>query len=315
MTTTITPESAVSLLRSRKSWLLVTHLRPDGDTIGSAAALCDALRLAGIAAYLYPNPQVTEKYIRFAEPYFAPADFSPAGTAAIDLADVNLFPFGFSGAVDLCIDHHPTNSGYAVNTLLRPGSSSTGEIILDVIRLLRGGVTAGEADLLYVALSTDCGCFQYGNTNSASHRAAAELIDAGADASRLNKALFRTFSRSRLSLEGAIYSTLRQYAGGRANIAVVTLDMMERCGACEDDCDDIASLPGRVAGNVVSAVIREMRPGHCKISVRSNEAVDSAAICARFGGGGHKMASGCEVDMTPDKAAETFGALFCEALA
>jgi len=314
MTTTISREDAVRTLRSRKSWLLVTHLRPDGDTVGSAAALCLALRGAGLTAFLFRNPQITEKYLRFAQPFFAPEGFSPEGVAAVDLADTNLFPIGFAGGVDLCVDHHPTNSGYAAKTLVEPDKSSAGEIVLALTRLL-GSLTKEEADLLYVALSTDTGCFQYGNTNAASHRAAAELLTAGADVQRLNKELFRTASRSRLALEGNIYATLRAYAGGRANIAAVTLDMMKKCGATEDDCDDIASLPGRVAGNVVSAVVREMRPHHCKISVRSTAAVDSSAICARFGGGGHKMASGCEVDMTPDEAAETFGRLFEEALA
>ena len=87
------------------------------------------------------------------------------------------------------------------------------------------------------------------------------------------------------------------------NIAVVTLDMMHQAGATEDDCEDLASLPGKVRGNQVGITVRELEPGKCKVSVRTGPNVNSAELCARFGGGGHPMAAGCTLNTDPEIAA------------
>ncbi len=291
-------------LRARDGFLLVTHLRPDGDTLGSAAALCLALRRAGKTAWLYPNPEITESYRCYTDALLAPDGFVPETVVSVDLADTNLFPVGFQGNVDLCIDHHPSNTFYAGETLVRPERAACGEIMLELIQALLGSITREEADLLYVAVSTDTGCFLYGNTTADTHRCAAALIDAGADSKALNKQLFRTVSKARLQLEGMVYTGLRSYRHDQINIAVVTLDMMARAGATEDDCNDLASLAGKVAGSKVSVTVRELGPERCKISLRTGAEVNASEVCARFGGGGHAMAAGCEMDCTPDEAAE-----------
>lgn len=310
----MTTTEACSFLRKHDFFLLLTHKRPDGDTLGSAGALALALRRIGKTAYLYKNPQITDKYIGYVDSLFAPEDFTAQTVVAVDIADTGLLPAGSSGMTDLCIDHHPTNSFYAENTLVFPERSSCGEVVLALIKELCENLTAEEADLLYIAVSTDTGCFQYSNTDAETHRAAAELISAGCNAASLNKALFRSSSPARIMLEGLIFSSLRSEMDGKINIAVVTLEMMEKSGASEDDCDDLASLPGRVAGNIVSAVIREVSPNRCKVSARSGGSVNVSAICARFGGGGHLAAAGCELDGTPDDVASLFIKLYKEAL-
>ena len=151
-------------LRDRDAILILSHLRPDGDTLGSGAALCSALRRMGKTAYLFPNPETTARYLPYVAQFFAPANFVPACVVAVDIATPNLFPQGFSGAVDLCIDHHPSNALYAGDTLLHAEKSACGEAVLDVIELLTGSVTEQEANLLYIAVTTDTGCFQYANT-------------------------------------------------------------------------------------------------------------------------------------------------------
>ncbi len=305
----------VSYLKEHDGYLLVTHIRPDGDTLGSAAALCHILRQTGKTAYVYDNPETTKKYEGWTAPYLAPEGFIPACIAGIDLASERLYPKGFAETTvfDLCIDHHPTNTGYAKNLLCMPNKASCGEIILLIAKEL-GCLDKTAADLLYIAVSTDCGCFVYGNTTAETHRAAAELMDAGADYRPLNISLFRQFSFSRLMLEGLIYSTMQSYAEGRVNVATVTLDMMERSGATEDDCDDLASLAGRVDGGYVSVTIRELAENECKISLRSGEAFDSSAICALHGGGGHRMASGCTIYADPDTTREIIVKEILEAL-
>ncbi|MGI5935617.1 MAG: DHH family phosphoesterase [Oscillospiraceae bacterium] len=293
-----------ALLREQDNILLITHRRPDGDTLGSAAALCHALRRIGKIAHMFPNPQITENYIQFMKPYLAPEGFVPSYVVAVDTADTGLFPEGFQGNVDLCIDHHPTNTYYAANSFVRPEVASCGELVLEIIKALCGGLDEEEANLTYIAVSTDTGCFCYGNTTSDTHRAAAELIDYGANNKFLNKAIFRTFSAARLALEGMIYTGMTTHRDGKVAIAIVTLDMMEKAGANENDCEDIASLPGKIRGAEVSITIREIPSGPCKVSVRTTGTLDAAKLCAKFGGGGHAMAAGCNMDCTPDEARE-----------
>lgn len=297
-------QTCASFLQEHDGYLIVTHLRPDGDTLGSAAALCSALRRLGKTAFLYPNSQVTDRYRTMTEPYYAVAGFIPQTVIAVDLADVKLFPEGFSAPVDLCIDHHPSNSGYAAQTLLQAERAACGEIVLALIEILCGSPSQEEANLLYTAVSTDTGCFVYANTNADTFRAAARLLDAGAENVRLNQFLFRKVSAARLKLEGMIYDALRCERGGEVVIATVTLDMMARSGAVENDCDDLASLAGRVEGGRISVTIREQAEGRCKVSVRSGPEIDASEICAKFGGGGHAMAAGCVLQATPPAAAE-----------
>ncbi|MGM9521229.1 MAG: bifunctional oligoribonuclease/PAP phosphatase NrnA [Oscillospiraceae bacterium] len=310
----ITLNETADILRAHDSFLLLTHIRPDGDTIGSAAALASALRRLGKTACLYNNTGITEKFIPFSSPFTAPDGYKHSFVVSVDIADTGLFPAGWKDSVDLAIDHHPSNSGFASKTCLMPDRAACGEIVLELIKLLNGAPSQEEADLLYIAVSTDTGCFQYANTNADTFRAVTELLEAGADNPALNKRFFRTFSKARLTLEGYIYSSMRSYMDNRINIAVVTRDMISRAGATEDDMDDLASLAGRVAGNEVSVTIKETADGHSKVSLRSGAKVNSSKICAKFGGGGHAMAAGCEIPCPPDKAEAELLPLIIEAL-
>ncbi|MEG2382872.1 MAG: DHH family phosphoesterase [Oscillospiraceae bacterium] len=309
----MTITETIARLREHDNFLILTHIRPDGDTIGSAAALCHALNRAGKCAYLYKNPQFKDSYPWLAEPYIEPDDFAPQFVIAVDLADVGLLPQGFNGTVDLCIDHHPSNSLYAKETLVWPEKASCGELILEVIKALCGTIDVTEADHLYVAVSTDSGCFVYGNTTGDTLRAGAELCDAGASNTYYNKLLFRTSSKARLALEGLIFSSLRYYDNGKIVIAVVTKEMLNKAGAGELDCQDIAALPGRVEGAHCSAVIKEVDENNCKISLRTTGFVNASEVCKQFGGGGHKMASGCAMNKSCFEAADILAAAIIEA--
>ena len=282
----------LQFLKEHDGYLLVTHIRPDGDTLGSAAALCHILRRMGKTAYLNDNPQTTAKYAPYTAPYIAPAGYEPACVVGVDLASERLYPIGLPEDThfDLCIDHHPTNTGYAERLWCLPEKASCGELILYLAQDLNL-LDKTVADLLYIAESTDCGCFVYANTTAETHRAAAELFEAGADYRPLNIKLFRQVSFSRLMLEGLIFASMRSYADGALIVATVTREMMERAGATEDDTDDLASLAGRVEGSYVAVTIRELGDKECKLSLRSGEKFDSSAICALHGGGGHRMAS------------------------
>ena len=297
-----------AFLRGHDNFVILTHRRPDGDTIGSAAALCRGLRQLGKTAFVLTNEQFTPRFQPFLDGLTC--DALPAGATVIsaDIASEGLLSFD---AVRLqlmpvcAVDHHGSNS-LACPKLVEVDKAACGEIVYAVLTELGVTVTKQIAECLYTAISTDTGCFCYANTSSATFRAAARLCDAGADLPLLNKIFFRTKSPARLALEGMVCSSLRSYRDHAINIAVITLDMLRRAGVTEDDCSDLASLAGQVRGNRVAITVRELSvdPPRSKVSLRTDGGVDASQVCARFGGGGHKMASGCELDLPPDETAD-----------
>jgi len=306
-------KECAGLLMEQDNILIVTHKNPDGDTMASAAALCSALRRCGKTACLFPNSGVTERLLDYVQEYFAAENFKADYCVAVDVAAENMFCKGFEGHVDLCIDHHPTNSRYADKLLLVEDKASCGEIVLKVIKAMGNSLTEEEATLLYIALTTDCGCFQYGNTSAETLRAGAELIRLGARNTEVSRVFFRTLSRGRMKLEGLIYDSISFHFDEQVAVATVTLDMMERAGANEDDCDDLAGIVGRT-GSPLSITIRENADGSSKVSVRSGPSISSSDICAVFGGGGHSMAAGCTIHEPPAKAKEVLLAVVNEVI-
>ena len=142
-------------LLAHNEFLILTHRNPDGDTMGSAAALCSALRRSGKTAYLYPNKQATEKIRRYTESFFAGEKYAVSCVISVDVASQDMLAEGFLGMVDCCIDHHPTNSGFGTVNLICPEKSACGEIVLTIIENMHRGLTKEEANLLYIAISTD----------------------------------------------------------------------------------------------------------------------------------------------------------------
>ena len=308
MTEPLSVQQMAQRLKSADNILILCHKNPDGDTIGCGSALYYALKALDKNAAVLCSDTIPARYA-FTNAHLFKGEFEPETVVAVDVAGLQLFGEGngvprYSRHVDLCIDHHPSNALYAGATLLHAEKSACGEAVLDVIELLTGSVTEQEANLLYIAVTTDTGCFQYANTNAATLRAAARLLELGADNRKISMDFFRKISRARMALVGQIYSGMRFFRGGQVAIAVVTRALIDGVHATEDDCDDIAGLPGRAEGVVVSVTIRELLDGRSKISVRSNPEVDSCAICAVYGGGGHKMASGCTLACDTETAVE-----------
>jgi len=292
----LTIAETAAWLGARDNYLILTHRRPDGDTVGCAGALAQGLREYGKIAYIQYNPEITPRYLRFVEGYQAPAGYTPEHIVIVDTASGDLFPKSseeYTDSVSLCIDHHPSNTLYAKYTCLDGAYSSCGEIIYEILIALSGGISDKSAGQLYAAVSTDTGCFVFANTTSNTLRVASLLINAGAPHREINKLLFRTKTRNRIKIEGALYSGLEFYFDGAVAISTITKEMMESAGANEDDVDEIAAIPGSVEGVNAGITIREMTsPNDCKVSVRTSPTVDAHAICKLFGGGGHAMAAG-----------------------
>lgn len=301
----MTCKEAVKFLREHDQYLILTHRRPDGDAIGCSVALAELLRGIGKTAWLPAGSDATGLFAEYLRGLAAPENFRPATVVTVDTASLSLLPEHaqeWRDSVDLSIDHHPSNECYARQNWVEGDKAACGEMIWALAEEL--GVTSrAMVNALYVAVATDTGCFVYSNTTDNTHRVAAELIAAGAEHKRLNKKHFRTKSMARMKLEGLILRDMRLYRGGTVAVAAISLDMMAEAGAAEEDAEDISALVGQIRGVLHSATVRELRPGQCKISLRTgSESLNASAVCARLGGGGHAAAAGCTIQGTVAEA-------------
>lgn len=300
----MTRNECAAFLRTHDDYLILTHRRPDGDALGCCAALCLGLKKLGKAAYVLPNPEAARHagLLLGTEP---PAGFVPGAVVSVDLAEEGILQINadeWKGKIQLAIDHHPSNSGYARESLVDTEAGACGEIIYELLSDL-GAVDREIATLLYIAVTTDTGCFRYKNTTPRTLRIGADLMEAGAPVD-LNRTLFMKKSRSRLALEGTIISGLEFFQGGEAAVAALSIADVARCGATDSDMDDIASIAGSVEGVELSITMRETKKDEWKISVRTGQYGNAGVICAEFGGGGHGMAAGCTVPGTLTEARE-----------
>ena len=185
----LTVPQTAALLRTFDNILILTHVRPDGDTVGCAAALCAGLRSLGKAAFLLPNPELTDTTAPYFRPYEAPEGFTPDKVVSTDIATVGLFPENarpYAERVDLAIDHHPSFESFGRENIVRPEAAACGELIYDILSDL-GPITPEMALPLYVAVSTDTGCFAYANTTAQTHAVAAALLRTGIDYQTVNQ--------------------------------------------------------------------------------------------------------------------------------
>ena len=298
--------AAAALLRGSDSILLLCHDSPDGDTLGSAAALRGALRAMGKRCDLSPGGEVSERLRFVAEGAVGPAELDPDGyrlIVAVDTAEQKLLGANepLAPRVDLVIDHHRTSRPYGRGGPLRlPEAAATGEIIFDLIGALGVPLTREVALPLYVALATDTGCFRYSNTTARTFEVAAALAATGIEMAGVNRSLFELISRRTLALQNRLLSEAVFAADGAICVAVLTREMAE--GASKDDTGGLSGFLRNIEGVEAVALLKETEEGDFKVSMRSNGGVDVAAVCAAFGGGGHTCAAGCRIPGPAEEA-------------
>ena len=293
----LTVAETAALLRTFDNVLILTHVRPDGDTVGCAAALCAGLRALGKTAYLLPKSELTDTTAPYFAPYAAPDNFKPEKVVSTDIATVGLFPENakpYIGNIDLAIDHHPSFESFGKENIVRPEAAACGELMYDILVAL-GPITPEIALPLYVALSTDTGCFAYNNTSAETHAVAAALIRTGIDFKTVNKVFFRTKTRKRMQLEGAMLDAMEFFDRDRVVILSVPISLMERVQASETDAEDLSALGGQIEGVDCAVTMRELRPDVWKMSVRTSARINATNVCSVLGGGGHAAAAGCTV--------------------
>lgn len=298
----LSPQEAAALLRRQDHILILTHRRPDGDTTGCAAGLCRALRQLGKTAWLLKNPDMTSINAVYVDGLWAPEDFSPAFVVSVDVAARSLFFPAAEPYIDrigLAVDHHPSFEDFGEARCVDASRAACGEIVYEICRAL-GEITPEVALPLYAAVATDTGCFVYANTTANTHRVAAALLETGIDYFSVNKRHFRTKTRRRMAIEAELMGNAEFFHQDRGVFLTIPLSLLARTGADENDLDDISSLAGIIEGVDCGAVLRELKDGEWKLSLRTgaNGRVNATRACGLLGGGGHAMAAGATLHGT-----------------
>ncbi len=291
-------KQVAALLKEQDRILILTHMSPDGDTLGSAFALHRALLQLGKQVKAVCGDTIPEKYAYMMRD-LAVEDFEPQFVVAVDVADKKLlgdtYEAQYGDKVDLCIDHHRSNTGYAKNLCLEE-CAATCEIIFAVLEALNVKFDAAMADCLYTGLSTDTGCFRYANVTPRTHKIAAELLEYGAEAGEINRVMFETRTKEYIRLQVMALENIEMYAQDKCAFVLLSQAMFKESGCSEADCDGISSVPRKIEGVLAGVTVREKADGSYKVSLRTHAPVDASEICKKMGGGGHARAAGCTLD-------------------
>ena len=306
---------AAELLMQRDNITLLCHRRPDGDTVGSAFALYYALKTLGkevrvlcadplpkLYGYLYPGYK-TGRILYEPVEYVVAVDVATAGM-------LGSLEERYGTMVDLCIDHHPSNSDYAAQTCLWSEAGACAEPVAAIIKAIGLPVSGRIAECIYTGLATDTGGFRYSNTSAGSMRLAAEIMESGVDTARLNTRIFESESKAKVLAEAAMMSALQFYADDRIAVMPVTLAVRAATGVTGEELEDVAGIPRKIEGVLLGITIKE-HEDECHISLRSKEPVNADEIAKVFGGGGHRFAAGCTIKASVEEAA---GLLVAEAI-
>ncbi len=291
-------------LREHNRFAVLSHVRPDGDALGSTLALALSLKELGKNVRAWNEDGMLEKYNFLARselltiPPAAPEDFDVAialdtavqnrlGTTAHAVGNAKLW---------INIDHHPSNPGYGDLVYIDPISPATGQILFELIAAEKLPMTPPIAENLYAAISTDTGSFQYSNTTARTFEIAAELIKQGVNVGRLSQLLYESFPRRRIELLRELLGTMQFACEGKLAWFSLSQATASRLGALPEDNEGLIDHLRAIRGVIVAIFFEELPDGKVRVSMRSkNDAVDVCAICQSFGGGGHTLAAGARV--------------------
>lgn len=297
----VTHNEAWKILNDNDDFLLLTHRAPDGDAVGSLCALYRVLVSLGKNVGFILD--AVSRELAFLTEGLEQNKFEPKCIVTVDVGDKKLLGDALEAAygdrVLLNIDHHATNVLFAENTLLDADAAAASEVLYDMFAGNGVELTKDIAMPLYVGMSTDTGCFRYGNTTAKTMRAAAALMDTGIDAAAVNTDIFDTKTKEYFALETMAMNSIKLYFGGKCALLMLTKDMYRRANIAENETQGINALPRQIAGVLVGITIKERESGSYRISVRTREPVDASEICAILGGGGHRQAAGCELTANP----------------
>jgi phosphoesterase RecJ-like protein len=302
-------KEAAEVLRQANSVLLFPHVSIDGDALGSAAALCAALRKMGKTAHVVIEDEIPEP-IAFLDRGCCTDDLgiveNPDVCVCVDCGETHRFPRRKSlfeaGATRLCIDHHESTKPFVEHNCIDARASATAEIAYSLILALGVEIDRDIGEAIYAGILTDTGRFQYSNTSKRTHLIAAALYDCGIDAAGIAIKLYQSVSREKLLLSSRIMGSMEIFAEGRAAMAFMTRAMLKDTGARPEEADGAVEELRNIRGVEVAGLLKERDSRIVKVSLRSKQEVDLLPLSERHGGGGHARAAGYILKLPMDEA-------------
>ncbi len=297
-------EEIGAVLRSQQTFAVLSHVRPDGDALGSQLGLGLSLSKLGKTVMVRNEDGLLEKYGflpggEFLQtPLSEPQDFDVA--IALDTATQSRLGTATSlvrsARTWINIDHHPSNPRYGDLVYIDSNAPATGQILFELIQSQGLPMDAAIAENLFVAISTDTGSFQYPNTTARTFEIGAELLRCGVNVGRVSQLLYESYPRRRAELLRELLGTMQFKGRGKVASFSLSLETAAKLGAQPEDNEGLIDHIRAIKGVVVAVFFEELPDGKVRVSMRSkSEAADVCAICEKFGGGGHKLAAGARV--------------------
>src|SRR4051812_13630999 len=309
----------VELIESKRRFAITSHIRPDGDSLGSSLGLYWLLRaldkevevvMRDAVPHAYrklPGAELVRVTPRVDRPYDA--------VFVIECSDITR-----PGLIDLekqfvvNIDHHSTSALFGSVNWIDPTASAVGEMIYNLCKAVGVRVTKEIAECVYTALITDTGSFHYSNTSERTFKVASELVRAGVKPAKISQAVFSSYPWSKIELLGEVLATVKRDPSGRVAWMRQSIEMQERAQAAEEDGDGFVNYPLTCDKVEAVAFLKESTPGVYRASLRSKGDINVARIAEKFGGGGHRNAAGCTLTGSWEDAESTVVALLREAV-
>ncbi|HEY0546019.1 MAG TPA: bifunctional oligoribonuclease/PAP phosphatase NrnA [Pyrinomonadaceae bacterium] len=309
----------VELIESKQRFAITSHIRPDGDGLGSSLGLYWLLRALGKEAEVITHDPVPQAYRELpgAKDIRVVPDVDEKYDAVfvIECSDISR-----PGLLDLDkqfvvnIDHHATSALFGDINWIDATASAVGEMIYNLCKAIGVRVTKEIAECVYTALVTDTGSFHYSNTTERTFKVASELVKAGVKPAKVTQNVFSSYAWSKLQLLSQVLATAKRDPSGRVAWMRQTLEMQEQAGASEEDGDGFVNYPLTVGEVEAVAFLKETEPGIYRTSLRSKGDINVARIAERFGGGGHRNAAGCTLRGDWDEAERTVVQMIIEAV-
>jgi bifunctional oligoribonuclease and PAP phosphatase NrnA len=304
-------EAIVAALRARRRFVLSSHARPDGDSIGSQLAMAFALRALGkdvLVVNADPAPGPLMQFPGVADIRVA-ASVDEAFDAAIIMECGDLARTGVSGldrSPIINIDHHPGNSGYGELLWFDSTAAACGEMVFELVQVLGVPLTLDIATHVYLAILTDTGSFHYSNISPRTFDICRRTIEAGVDPVLVARNVYDSNNMGRLKLFGSVLSAMQIDPTGRIAIVYLDHEMARAAGGTYEDTEGLINLPLTVKEIQAVVFFKQIEGDDYRVSMRSKGEVDIGAIAKEFGGGGHKNAAGCTVSGPIDGLQKTF---------
>ncbi len=301
-------QDVVKLIKAKRSFVITTHVNPDGDGLGAQSALYLALKKLGKKVQIVNHDRLPHRfsYLGFT-PHYQVSDRIPEHEVCFVL-DAGSFSRIREGvkreefATLVNIDHHYSNDKYGDHNLVMPEAAATGEIVYQLIQAMKVKIDKGIAEAVYTSIVTDTGRFRYPNTTPHIFRLAAELEELGADTAKVSESIFGDITKEAMELTRRALATIQTHRNGTIGTMTLNQEDFLKSGAEDEDTENLINLVRNLNTVQIAAFLKEMPDKRVKISLRSKNGVNVADIAKRFNGGGHAYAAGAVMPGPLDKA-------------